>query len=102
MADRTSEALEDLLLRAGGLADTVPEMPSLTTTPSSSHPPTPTAVDVKIRLAPLDPAPPPGSPAPARASTMTRPPNLGSSQLGRRRGLACGESMGELRSDGER
>jgi acyl-CoA synthetase (NDP forming) len=54
------DALEDLLLRVGGLADAIPEVAELDCNPVIVSPTDATAVDVKIRLAPPDPAPPPG------------------------------------------
>jgi acyl-CoA synthetase (NDP forming) len=54
------DALEDLLLRVGGLADAIPEVAELDCNPVIVSPTDATVVDVKVRLAPPDPAPPPG------------------------------------------
>jgi acetyl coenzyme A synthetase (ADP forming)-like protein len=54
------DALKDLLLRVGGLADAIPEIAELDCNPVIVSPIDAIAVDVKVRLAPPDPAPPPG------------------------------------------
>ena len=54
------DALEDLLLRVGALADAIPEIAELDCNPVIVSTTDATAVDVKVRLAPPDPAPPPG------------------------------------------
>ncbi len=54
------DALEELLLHVGGLADAIPEIAELDCNPVIVSPTDATAVDVKVRLAPPEPAPPPG------------------------------------------
>jgi acyl-CoA synthetase (NDP forming) len=54
------DALEDLLLRVGALADAIPEIAELDCNPVIVSTTDATAVDVKVRLAPPHPAPPPG------------------------------------------
>ena len=53
-------ALEDLLLRVGHLAETVPEVAEMDCNPVTVSPSGAVAVDVKIHLAPERPGPPPG------------------------------------------
>jgi acyl-CoA synthetase (NDP forming) len=54
------DALEDLLIRVGQLAEAVPEIAELDCNPVIVSPAGATAVDVKVRLAPAEPAPPTG------------------------------------------
>ncbi len=54
------DALEDLLIRIGRLADAVPEVAELDCNPVIVSPSGATAVDVKVRLAPVESAPPTG------------------------------------------
>jgi len=54
------DVLEDLLVRVGQLADAVPEVAELDCNPVIVSPAGATAVDVKVRLAPVGPVPPPG------------------------------------------
>jgi hypothetical protein len=54
------DALEDLLIRVGQLAEAVPEVAELDCNPVIVSPAGATAVDVKVRLAPAEPASPPG------------------------------------------
>jgi acetyl coenzyme A synthetase (ADP forming)-like protein len=53
-------ALEDVLLRVGLLAEHVPEIAELDCNPVVVSPEGATVVDVKIRIAPVPPGPPPG------------------------------------------
>ncbi len=53
-------ALEDLLLRVGRLAETIPEVTEMDCNPVVVTPSGAIAVDVKVRLAPVIPGPPPG------------------------------------------
>ena len=54
------DVLEELLIRVGQLADAVPEVAELDCNPVIVSPARATAVDVKVRLAPVGPVPPPG------------------------------------------
>jgi acetyl coenzyme A synthetase (ADP forming)-like protein len=54
------DTLEDLLIRVGQLAEAVPEVAELDCNPVIVSPAGATAVDVKVRLAPAEPASPPG------------------------------------------
>jgi acetyl coenzyme A synthetase (ADP forming)-like protein len=54
------DALEDLLIRIGQLAEAVPEVAELDCNPVIVSPAGATAVDVKVRLTPAEPAPPTG------------------------------------------
>ena len=53
-------ALEDLLLRVGHLAETLPEVAEMDCNPVIVSPAGAVAVDVKVHLAPERPGPPPG------------------------------------------
>jgi hypothetical protein len=54
------EALEELLLRVGQLADSLPEVAEMDCNPVIVSPDAVTVVDVKIRPVPLAPSPLPG------------------------------------------
>jgi succinyl-CoA synthetase beta subunit len=54
------DVLEEFLVRVGQLADAVPEVAELDCNPVIVSPTRATAVDVKVRLAPVGPVPPPG------------------------------------------
>lgn len=54
------DVLEDFLVRVGQLADAVPEVAELDCNPVIVSPAGATAVDVKVRLAPVGPVSPPG------------------------------------------
>jgi len=54
------DALEDLLLRVGGLADAIPEVAELDCNPVIVSTSDAVAVDVKVRLSAPEPGPPPG------------------------------------------
>ena len=54
------DALEELVLRVGQLADAIPEIAELDCNPVIVTPTDATAVDVKVRLTPPEPAPPTG------------------------------------------
>jgi acetyl coenzyme A synthetase (ADP forming)-like protein len=66
------DVLEDLLVRVGQLADAVPEVAELDCNPVIVSAVGATAVDVKVRLAPVGPAPPPG------VRRLREPPGSGS------------------------
>jgi acyl-CoA synthetase (NDP forming) len=59
-AECDAAALEDLLLRVGHLAEMLPEVEEMDCNPVVVTPSGAIAVDVKIRLAPVVPGPPPG------------------------------------------
>lgn len=59
-AECDAAALEDLLLRVGHLAEMLPEVAEMDCNPVVVTPSGAIAVDVKIRLAPVVPGPPPG------------------------------------------
>ena len=94
------DALEDLLLRIGGLADAIPEIAELDCNPVIVSSTGATAVDVKVRLAPPDPAPPPG--VRRLRSRPDDPPLRGTGQRRAITRVSVRRIVNELRSDGER